>query len=236
MFDEGKLGTVLLVAGAIFVVFFALFLWLFGWGFYVASALAMIAAVTIIWWMGVEDAETIEDEAGGRLASLPDRAEDVPDGDDPVETAPPDNEEPSGSSEEAAAVIDEPAEPAASATHDATTTLGEAPETGAAPVDATPEPEDAPPAPLGGEAVADLPEGRRPQLFDAPRGEADDLKKIRGIGPKLEARLNDMGVWHFEQIAAWSAEEIAWVDDNLEFKGRVTRDDWVGQARELAAG
>jgi NADH-quinone oxidoreductase subunit E len=57
------------------------------------------------------------------------------------------------------------------------------------------------------------------------------------VGPKLEALLHSMGYFHFDQIAAWTAAEIAWVDDNLEgFKGRVTRDDWVAQARALAAG
>ena len=68
-------------------------------------------------------------------------------------------------------------------------------------------------------------------------GGADDLKKIKGVGPKLEALLNRLGVFHFDQVAAWTAEEIAWVDDNLEgFKGRVSRDDWVAQAKILAAG
>jgi len=63
------------------------------------------------------------------------------------------------------------------------------------------------------------------------------LKLIKGVGPKLEKMLNGMGFWHFDQVAAWSAGEIAWVDDNLEgFKGRVTRDDWVPQAALLARG
>ncbi len=79
---------------------------------------------------------------------------------------------------------------------------------------------------------------RKPGTLDAPREDgADDLKRIRGIGPKLEEMLHGIGVWHFDQIAAWSSEEVAWVDDNIEgFKGRVTRDDWVAQARTLAGG
>ena len=79
--------------------------------------------------------------------------------------------------------------------------------------------------------------GTKPTTLSAPRGGApDDLKLIKGIGPKLEALCNRLGFWHFDQIANWSAEEIAWVDVNLEaFKGRVTRDDWVAQARVLAA-
>ncbi|WP_424986043.1 NADH-quinone oxidoreductase subunit E [Microbulbifer sp. S227A] len=80
--------------------------------------------------------------------------------------------------------------------------------------------------------------GEKPAFLEAARsGGGDDLKLIKGIGPKLEGVLNEIGVYHFDQIAAWSAAEVAWVDDNLiGFKGRVSRDDWVAQARKLAAG
>lgn len=88
--------------------------------------------------------------------------------------------------------------------------------------------------------VADaMPEaGRKPAtLAQARDGGADDLKMIKGVGPKLEKLLHSMGFYHFDQVAAWSADEIAWVDDNLEgFKGRVSRDDWVAQAKLLASG
>ena len=79
---------------------------------------------------------------------------------------------------------------------------------------------------------------KRPAGLTAARGgKPDDLKLIKGVGPKLEALLNRMGFHHFDQIAAWTAAEVAWVDDNLEgFKGRVSRDDWVAQAKILAAG
>ena len=81
-------------------------------------------------------------------------------------------------------------------------------------------------------------EGVRPEGLDGPRdGKADDLKQIKGIGAKMEALCNRLGFWHFDQIAAWSSDEVAWVDANLEgFKGRVTRDAWVEQARVLAGG
>ena len=80
--------------------------------------------------------------------------------------------------------------------------------------------------------------GKRPEALKEPRGgKADDLKKIKGVGPKLEKLLNSLGFYHFDQVAGWSAEEIAWVDENLEgFKGRVSRDDWVAQAMLLASG
>ena len=77
----------------------------------------------------------------------------------------------------------------------------------------------------------------KPSALKAARGgKPDDLKIIVGIGPKLEILCHKLGFFHFDQIAAWTAAEIAWVDENLEgFKGRVTRDKWVDQARTLAA-
>ncbi|TQS72416.1 hypothetical protein ERN12_00930 [Rhodobacteraceae bacterium] len=86
------------------------------------------------------------------------------------------------------------------------------------------------------EADADDTQGlRKPSGLDAPRGgKADDLQQIEGIGPKLEERLNSWGVWHFDQIAAWGPQEIAFADASVpSFKGRCTRDDWVSQARTI---
>ena len=78
----------------------------------------------------------------------------------------------------------------------------------------------------------------RPAALSGPRGgKADDLKLIKGVGPKLEALCNKLGFWHFDQIANWTPAEVAWVDDNLEgFKGRVSREEWITQARDLMAG
>ena len=80
--------------------------------------------------------------------------------------------------------------------------------------------------------------GTRPTSLDGPRGGApDNLKRVRGIGPKFERTLHDLGVYHFDQIASWGPDEIAWVDTNLDgFAGRVVREDWVGQAMILAGG
>jgi small subunit ribosomal protein S2 len=69
--------------------------------------------------------------------------------------------------------------------------------------------------------------------IEAPRGEPDDLKRITGITPKLEQRLNDLGVFHFWQIADLDAESAELLDRQLRLKGQITRDDWVGQARKL---
>ncbi|MEM9060762.1 MAG: endonuclease [Pseudomonadota bacterium] len=81
-------------------------------------------------------------------------------------------------------------------------------------------------------------EGTRPEALESPRGGvADDLKRIKGVGPKLEQVCHKLGFYHFDQIAAWSTDEVAWVDSNLEgFRGRVTRDGWVAQAKLLASG
>lgn len=84
------------------------------------------------------------------------------------------------------------------------------------------------PAPVSGAKPANL-------LTEARDGKADDLKKISGVGPKLEALLNKNGVFHFDQIAAWSQEEIAYMDDQLSFKGRIERDGWLDQAAGFAA-
>ncbi|MCP3972193.1 MAG: NADH-quinone oxidoreductase subunit NuoE [Rhodobacteraceae bacterium] len=80
--------------------------------------------------------------------------------------------------------------------------------------------------------------GSKPATLETARdGGADDLKMIKGVGPKLEKLLHSMGFFHFDQVASWTAEEISWVDENLEgFKGRVSRDDWVAQAKLLASG
>ena len=75
----------------------------------------------------------------------------------------------------------------------------------------------------------------------APKGllkkapaDADDLKKIKGIGPGLEAQLNDLGIYRFRQLSKFKDADLAWVDANLtSFKGRCFRDDWVSQAKHL---
>ena len=76
----------------------------------------------------------------------------------------------------------------------------------------------------------------KPQILESPRaGKPDNLKQIKGVGPKLEALLHALGFFHFDQIAGWTKAEVAWVDNNLEgFKGRVSRDNWVLQAKNLA--
>lgn len=71
--------------------------------------------------------------------------------------------------------------------------------------------------------------------IDEPRGEADDLKRITGINGKLEQRLNDVGVFHFWQIADLDADNMQLLDRTLRLKGQVERDKWVDQAKKLVA-
>ena len=87
------------------------------------------------------------------------------------------------------------------------------------------------------EGATASPKESKPRTMKAARkGGADDLKLISGVGPKLEKTLNDLGFWHFDQIAKWTREQVAWVDARLTFKGRIERDNWMEQAKTLAAG
>lgn len=80
-------------------------------------------------------------------------------------------------------------------------------------------------------------EGVQPVALSAARGgRADDLKRISGVGPKLEKTLNSLGIFHFSQIAEFTPDNVAWVDRHLRFKGRIARENWIDQARALAAG
>ena len=93
------------------------------------------------------------------------------------------------------------------------------------------------PAAKAAAAPAQTGQPKKPRTLKAPRKSgADDLKQLKGVGPKLEQTLNGLGFWHFDQVAKWTADEISWVDDNLSFKGRIERDGWVEQAKTLAEG
>lgn len=112
----------------------------------------------------------------------------------------------------------------------------------AAPTEQAPVTSGIPPSAAGASGVGDVEReeksAEKPQTLAAPMdGMADDLKQIKGIGVKLERLCNALGFWHYSQIADWTEAEIRWVDSNLEgFKGRVSRDDWVAQAKVLATG
>ena len=99
-----------------------------------------------------------------------------------------------------------------------------------------------PSAPKPAPAAAPKAEAPKPAPAVAPKAEApkpapaDDLTRLKGVGPKLAAHLNDKGITTFAQIAGWSAEEVATYDETLDgIKGKVSRDDWVAQAKALIA-
>ena len=71
--------------------------------------------------------------------------------------------------------------------------------------------------------------------FKKPKGETDDLTKLKGVSGELAGRLNGLGVIKFEQIANFSDDDIANVDESLALEGRIEKDDWVGQAQALMA-
>lgn len=128
-------------------------------------------------------------------------------------------------------------------------TASPAPSPASAPAPAAVAPPPPPPAPVAAAAaetstpdVQEEPQHlvgklERPKGIAAAReGKADKLQRISGIGPKNEKILNGLGIFHFDQIASWSREQVAWVDDHLKFNGRIAREEWIKQARLLADG
>ncbi|MEM0986891.1 MAG: hypothetical protein AAGJ32_11635 [Pseudomonadota bacterium] len=85
---------------------------------------------------------------------------------------------------------------------------------------------------LGPEAALAI---EQPPGIAKPRDASDDLTEIGGIGPRIQDVLNELGIYRFSQIAAWTPENEAWIDDYLSFSGRVGRELWVAQAQKLAA-
>ena len=77
--------------------------------------------------------------------------------------------------------------------------------------------------------------GDRGRVYESAPEQVDDLKKISGVGPALEEKLNGFGIYTFAQIAEWSQENINTFDDLLSFKGRIERDNWIAQAKEFSA-
>lgn len=100
-------------------------------------------------------------------------------------------------------------------------------------------------APVGGQTTLlngvegstmrdELPDHDRPKgMKRARKGRADDLTRINGITPRIQTQLNEAGIFHYDQIAAWTPANVAWVDTYLRFSGRIPREGWVAQAGKL---
>ncbi|WP_375260045.1 hypothetical protein [Citreimonas sp.] len=88
------------------------------------------------------------------------------------------------------------------------------------------------------QAAEDAATARKPSGLKAPRAVgADDLRRITGLGPKLQEALNAIGIYHFDQVAKWTEAETAWIDENIGgVRGRASRDGWAKQAATLARG
>jgi predicted flap endonuclease-1-like 5' DNA nuclease len=77
----------------------------------------------------------------------------------------------------------------------------------------------------------------RPASLPAPRdGRKDDLGQIKGLGPAIESALNGLGIYHYDQVADWDQKAVVWVENHFGFKGRIGRERWQEQARDLSRG
>jgi predicted flap endonuclease-1-like 5' DNA nuclease len=104
-----------------------------------------------------------------------------------------------------------------------------------APLATVPAAAPAAPAPVVSLTGTDGHPGRRPPA--EARGDLpDNLKRIAGIGHTNEEKLNELGIWYFRQVAAWSHENVEWVGSYMAFPGRIEREHWVDQAGQLARG
>jgi NADH-quinone oxidoreductase subunit E len=208
---QGSLPLVGKVAAGVFLVAFVL-LWAFssmrfGGLFFWSLVIALLAAAYMYFIRGV-GSESVETPTDALASSAPAPGKSEPAGDAAASPPP------------AAPPVPKASEPAPSV---------------------APEPAEASPADVdydGDGKIEGKDEGTRPATLEGPRGgTADDLKKIKGVGPKLEKVLNGLGFYHYDQIGALTPDEVAWVNANLEgFNGRVTRDKWVEQAQTLASG
>ncbi len=198
----------------------SILLWISGWGFFGGLFAGIILAAALGYLLNEFLCNDHPDLAfGGRKTSAPAA---------PAAPAPVAAPEPAAEPQPAAALAPAPApEPAPAPKPEPEPAPAPKPAPAAAAPAAKPGAEDAAPA-----------SASKPALLPVAReGGPDDLKKIKGVGPKLEALLHKLGVYHFDQIAAWSDAEIDWIDHHLEgFRGRARRDGWVEQAQILAHG
>lgn len=88
--------------------------------------------------------------------------------------------------------------------------------------------------PIQSSKPTDTKEIEKPQVNLQKRDIADDLTKIKGVGEKIEKSLNELGIYTYEEIANWNEENIDFINKNVAFKGRTSREDWVKHAKILA--
>ncbi|MFT6044959.1 MAG: large subunit ribosomal protein L21, partial [Arenicella sp.] len=91
-------------------------------------------------------------------------------------------------------------------------------------------------APAPKKVEAKTAEPKKPKAASKAKSGADDLSKLSGVGPVIVGKLEALGITTFQQIADFTAQDIARIDEELNFKGRIERDEWVKQANEFLAG
>jgi len=84
--------------------------------------------------------------------------------------------------------------------------------------------------------VVDVEESWKPLGLTSKPKDLDDLKRVKGIGAVIEKTLHSLGIYQFQQVADFTEENISWVDNHISFPGRIQREEWVSQAKKLAAG
>ncbi len=84
--------------------------------------------------------------------------------------------------------------------------------------------------------VVEISDEWKPMGFSSRPDQVDDLKRIKGIGAVIEETLHGLGVYQFSQVAEWTEDNTAWVENFLSFPGRIGRENWIDQARTLAVG
>ncbi|MEO1553986.1 MAG: hypothetical protein AAFR82_08615 [Pseudomonadota bacterium] len=160
----------------------------------------------------------------GRLAYFEEAPEEVSD-ETPEQQPEEEIGEPADAPVEPVSVADVVDEPSIEVAETAET---EATEPAADPVEDASEPELHP-----SEAMLAELDGKQPVQIEPPSNGGDDLTTITGIGPRIAEVLNGLGIWTFSQIAEWKPEHETWIENHLSFKGRVSRENWVGQAKDL---
>jgi predicted flap endonuclease-1-like 5' DNA nuclease len=83
-------------------------------------------------------------------------------------------------------------------------------------------------------AVQQAGSGLEPMRLDGPRGGIDDLTVISGVGPGNQQELNELGIYHYWQIASWTPENVAWISNRIRFPKRIVRENWMAQAAKLS--
>lgn len=85
-------------------------------------------------------------------------------------------------------------------------------------------------------AAIEIKDSWKPQGFATRPDSVDDLKRIKGVGAVIEETLNELGIYQFQQVAEWTADNVNWVENFISFPGRINREGWIRQSQTLSTG